>query len=117
MIRATPSKGYYINDVWTIGELDVDETVILEITTKINKTGNFTNVVNVSADEYDYGMTTNEANMSIVVDPSIGLEITKSVNNTSPNYNDLVKWSITVRNNGPNNASTIEMLYARNLPI
>ena len=109
IIRSTPSKGYYINDVWTIGEMDVVETVNLEIITKIKKTGNFTNAVNVSADEYDYDMTNNEANKSIVVDPSIDLEITKRVNNTSPNYNDLVKWTITIRNNGPDNATTVEI--------
>ena len=109
IIRSTPSKGHYINDVWTIGEMDVGETVNLEIITKIKKTGNFTNVVNVSADEYDYDMTNNEANKSIVVDPSIDLEITKGVNNTSPNYNDLVKWTITIRNNGPDNATTVEI--------
>ena len=80
LIRATPSKGYYINAVWTIGELDVGETVILEIITKINKTGNFTNVVNVSAEEYDYDMTNNEANRSIVVDPSIFYKSTNSEN-------------------------------------
>lgn len=109
IIRSTPSKGYYINDVWTIGEMGIGETVNLEIITKIKKTGNFTNAVNVSADEYDYDMTNNEANKSIVVDPSIDLEITKGVNNTSPNYNDLVKWTITIRNNGPDNATTVEI--------
>ncbi|MCR5026006.1 MAG: DUF11 domain-containing protein [Methanobrevibacter sp.] len=109
LIRSSPSKGYYINDIWTIGELDIGEKVNLEIITKINRTGNFTNIVNVSGNEYDHNISNNEANKSIFVNPAIDLEVTKKVNNTSPNYNGLVKWTVTVRNNGPDNANNIEM--------
>ena len=109
LVKSTASKGYYINDVWNIGNLVVGERVNLELVTKIVKTGNFTNLVNVSGNEYDYNPGNNKANKSIKVDSSIDLEITKKVNNTSPNYQDLVKWSITVKNNGPDKANTIEI--------
>ncbi|WP_407430784.1 hypothetical protein [Methanobrevibacter sp.] len=110
LVRSTASKGYYINGIWSIGDLNIGEIVNLEIITKVVKTGNFTNKVNVTSNEYDYNKSNNEANKSIKVYPAIDLEITKKVNNTSPNYYDLVKWSITVRNNGPDNATQIEII-------
>ena len=110
LISSKASKGHYINDIWFIGDLDVSESVNLEIITNINKTGNFTNVVDVTGNEYDYNSSNNKANKSIIVDPSSDLEITKTVNNTSPNYNSLVKWVITVKNNGPDKANEIEII-------
>ena len=109
LIKSNASKGYYINGIWSIGDLDVGETVSLEIITKVVKTGNFTNVVNVTGKEYDYNPSNNKANKSVRVYPSIDLEISKKVSNTAPNYNDLVKWSITVKNNGPDKANSIEI--------
>ena len=109
LIKSNTSKGYYTNGMWTIGDLNVGEIVTLELITKIIKTGNFTNIVDVTGNEHDHNKSNNEANKSITVNPAIDLEISKRVNNTSPNYKDLVKWSITVRNNGPNKANSIEI--------
>ena len=110
LIRATESKGHYINDIWFIGDLSVGEVVNLEIITKVNKTGNFTNVVDVTANEYDYNSSNSEDNKSVIVNPCADLEISKVSNVSSPNYNDLVKWTITVKNNGPDKANEIEIL-------
>ena len=109
LVKSTASKGYYLNGIWSIGDLNVGEMVNLEIITKVVKTGNFTNKVNVTSNEYDYDTSNNEANKSVKVPPAIDLEIRKKVNNTSPNYYDLVKWSVTVWNNGPDNATEIEI--------
>ena len=109
LVKSKLSKGFYINGIWTIGDLNAGENVYLEIITKIVKTGNFTNVVNVIGNEYDHNTSNNLANKSINVYPAIDLQITKNVNNSSPNYNDLVKWTVTVRNNGPDKANVIEI--------
>ncbi|MBQ9025895.1 MAG: DUF11 domain-containing protein [Methanobrevibacter sp.] len=110
LIRATESKGHYINDIWFIDELDVNEVVNLEMITKIIKTGNFTNVVNVTCNEYDYNSSNSKTNKSVFVDPCADLEISKVANTSSPKYNDLLKWTITVKNNGPDKANGIEIL-------
>ena len=109
------SKGYYNNGIWHIGQLEAFEQVNLEIFTKINKTGNITNYVIVYCDEYDYNLSNNYANKSIDVNPAADIAVTKKVNNTSPNYNDLVKWTISVTNNGPDNANNVEV--KDNLPV
>ena len=109
LVKSTASKGYYINGVWDIGDLNIGERVNLEIISKVVKTGNFTNVVNVTGNEYDYNPNNNDDNESIEVYPSADLEVVKKVNNTSPNYNSLVKWTVTVKNNGPDKANEVEI--------
>jgi len=38
LVKSTASKGYYINGVWDIGDLDVGERANLEIISKVVKT-------------------------------------------------------------------------------
>ena len=109
LITSTASKGYYINGTWSIGNLDAGEKVTLELITKINKTGNLTNVAEVTGKQHDYNKSNNDVNKSITVNPAADLEINKKVNDTAPNYNDLVKWTITIKNNGPDKANNLEI--------
>ena len=110
LINSTANKGNYAEGIWSVGSLDVDEKAILEILVKVVRTGNFTNAVNVTGDEYDHNASNNQANKSVIVNPSADLEITKDVNNTSPNYNDLVKWTVSITNNGPDKANGIQIM-------
>ena len=96
--------------VWTIGELGVGESITLTIISVANKTGNFTNVANVSGDEYDFNESNNEDNETIEVNPSADLEVIKTVNNTNPNYGDEILWTLTVINNGPDSASNVKVI-------
>ncbi len=103
------SKGYFKDNVWFIDEVPANNLFSLEILTRVIQTGNSTNWVNVTSDEFDYNTSNNIVNKSFSTNPAIDLKITKRVNNTSPNYNDFVKWTITVTNNGPDKANNIEI--------
>ena len=94
----------------TIGDLSVGQHVIVNIVTTINKTGEITNDANVTAKEYDIDLSNNYDNASISVNPAIDLAVVKSVNNTKPNYNDVVDWTIVVRNNGPDVAHDVKVV-------
>ena len=96
--------------VWTIGELGVGESITLTIISVANKTGNFTNVANVSGDEYDFNESNNEDNESVFVNPSADLEIIKEVSNANPNFGDKIIWTLTVINNGPDSASNVKVI-------
>ncbi len=103
------SNGNYNNGVWTIEKLEVGESKTLEIVCKVNKTGLITNNVNVTGKEYDFNLVNNNDTVSINVDKSADLEVVKTVNNTNPNYLDLVQWTIKVINHGPDAASEINV--------
>ena len=79
----------------------------LKITTLINKTGDITNNANISAKEFDWNMSNNRDSQKITVKDAADLAITKTSNVTNPNYGDFVKWTLTVKNNGPNKATNV----------
>ncbi|WP_292880247.1 hypothetical protein [Methanobrevibacter sp. UBA188] len=100
-------KGSYSDGVINIGRLAVGESVILEIICKVENTGRFVNIANVTGNEFDYDLSNNRANASVLINPACDMEVEKTVNESNPNYRDNVTWSIVVRNNGPDVAHDV----------
>ena len=109
LVNSTASKGIYDNDLWAVCCLEKGEVQTLELICQVNRTGNLTNHVKVSANEYDPNSANNEANESIDVPPAVDIEVIHEVNNTNPLFGEKVIWMITVRNNGPDNATDVEL--------
>ena len=100
-------KGSYSDGVINIGRLAVGERVILEIICKVENTGRFVNIANVTGNEFDHDLSNNRANASVLINPACDMEVEKTVNESNPNYRDNVTWSIVVRNNGPDVAHDV----------
>ena len=100
-------KGSYSNGVINIDRLAVGERVVLEIICKVKSTGRFVNIANVTGNEFDYDLSNNRANASVLINPACDMEVEKTVNESNPNYRDNVTWSIVVRNNGPDVAHDV----------
>lgn len=72
----------------------------------LNTTGqDIFNCVNVTSDEHPEGNTSNTTIHVNIAD----LEIIKIVNNATPNYGDEITYTITVRNNGPDNSTNVKV--------
>ena len=92
----TPSTGRL-----DIGVLNAGESVSINITTLVNKTGIITNKVNVTSNETDIDLENNYDEETIDVEQACDLEVVKNVDVANPNYHDVVVWTITVLNKGP----------------
>ena len=110
-VSATPSQGTYNQaaSIWNVGNLAVNQTVTLALVTKVNQTGTITNYAEVNAaNETDIDSTPGNGSTNEDDDDSkslngtgkIDLELTKTVDNTAPNYGDNVVFTINVRNVG-----------------
>jgi uncharacterized repeat protein (TIGR01451 family) len=93
--------------IWELGDMNVNEPVILKFTTKVTVEGNVTNVVVVNSTTPDTNESNNKANNTTVANPICDLEITKLVNATEVHINDLVEWTIIVLNKGPSSAKGV----------
>ena len=93
--------------IWDIGTLNKGETIELNIISQVNQTGNITNNVSVNSLEDDIDLTNNEANKTILVNKSGDLAIVKTVNVTEANYGELIKWTLTASNNGPDKVTGV----------
>lgn len=105
------SKGFYnpVNGIWDVGNLNVGEKLQLNIVSKIVKTGDITNVVNVKGNEKDSNLTNNHFKKSVHVKLAADLSIEKSVSKQEVNINDLIEYVIEITNNGPDSAENIKV--------
>lgn len=95
--------------IWNVGTLEKGEKAIINILCMVNGTGMIENSVSVNATEFDYDRTNNNDSEKIFVSPSSDLAIVKSVNASDVNYNDFIRWTLTISNNGPDNAKNVKV--------
>ena len=101
------SSKTYSNGVINIGNLAKGSSVSVDIFTRADITGTFVNVASVNGSEFDYNLANNKANASVFVKPASDLIVNKIVDNSKPNFNDTVTWTIKVTNNGPDVATAV----------
>ena len=91
----------------SLGNMHTDSKIVVDIYAAIlGTTGqDIFNCVNVTSDEHPEGNTSNTTIHVNIAD----LEIIKIVNNVTPNYGDEITYTITVRNNGPDNSTNIKV--------
>ena len=109
LIGSSATRGSYSNGVWNIGNLANGETVTLTITALINATGTITdNSLTVTQDQYKWNNTL-PGPINWNIPQSADIQVTQTVNNTTPTAESNVNFSITTKNNGPNNASGVQV--------
>lgn len=97
------------NGTWNVGKLLNNQTKELTIICLVNKTGKLVNIADIAGNEYDCNLTNNIVNKSIEVAQSADLFVKKYVNNTSPDFGEIIKWSVVVSNNGPDIATNVQV--------
>ncbi len=107
LINYTATKGFYDNGIWAFCCIEPGENQTLELICEVTKTGDLTNVVTIKGNEYDPDLSNNVNNKSVSVPKSSDLSVTKTVDNSCPYYGDIVEWTITVRNNGPDGSDDV----------
>ena len=91
----------------SLGNMHTGSKIVVDIYAAIlGTTGqDIFNCVNVTSDEHPEGNTSNTTIHVNIAD----LEIIKIVNNATPNYGDEITYTITVRNNGPDNSTNVKV--------
>ena len=108
-VKSSSTKGSYDakSGIWTIDSLAPETDETLNIYCKVNKIGKILNFVSVNSTQYDWNESNNHDNESVDTVKIADLSVIKLINNSNPNYNDLIKWTIIVSNNGPNMATGV----------
>ena len=114
-VTHTVSQGTYTPGTggWDIGTLTTGASVTLNITATVNPATEGQTIVNtgdVSAIEPDSNSSNNSNSISIVVGALSDMSITKVVSNATPLVTDTVNYTITLTNNGPSNATFVQVV-------
>ncbi|MFC1713662.1 C10 family peptidase [Candidatus Poribacteria bacterium] len=120
--RVTQGRFAYVSDavsrnnhnkvVWTVGSLTDRANAALTITATINEGACGVPIINTASitavDQADPDVSNNNASADIAV-KCVDLEVSKSVDNSSPNEGDIIAYTIAVTNNGPDDATNIRI--------
>ena len=102
------SDGAFSDNMWYVGVLANGDTAVLNIKTKVLVSDAvITNIANVTSDTHDSNLTNNVGNDTIVVHPQADISIVKEANTAKANIHDIVVWTITLTNNGPDVAENV----------
>ena len=96
-----------ISGLWTVGNLAKGDFRSIKIICLINATGKFVNKAYITSNEYDWNLSNNNDSSSIFVNPASDLAIVKLVNNSNPNYESKILWTIAISNKGPDDATGV----------
>jgi uncharacterized repeat protein (TIGR01451 family) len=102
------TAGEFKNGVWSGFNLDSGKTATLVLKTTVNATGaTIVNRANVTSDTRDPDTKNNNASNETVVSPEADLSIVKEVSNGTIHKSDVIYWTVTVTNNGPDAAANV----------
>ncbi|MBE6506271.1 MAG: DUF11 domain-containing protein, partial [Methanobrevibacter millerae] len=110
LISSHVSIGRYDGATWVIGTLNKGEVHNLTIVAQVTSEGDISNFVNITGADIDTNLTNNKDNITVTVLPIVDLEISKDVNVSGyVNVTDKIKFTITVKNNGPCDATGVNV--------
>ena len=115
-ISATPSVGFWNNSVWNIGRLLSGASASLSLSVSVDQGTagmSLTNTISNTQDQLDSNRSPDDDSETVTV-ASVDLITQKSVDNATPNEGDTVSYTITISNNGPNDATAVSLID--NLP-
>lgn len=84
-------------------------SVTITVTPQAGAVPSITNTVSVTGGQFDPNGANNSANESTTVNPTADLSVSKSGSPSSIQYGQNVTYTITVTNNGPNDATGVTM--------
>ena len=109
-VSAAPSVGTtYVSGtgLWTIGALANGASATLAITATVNTTAPTTNTATKTAENQPDPVAGNDSASATITPVAADIALTKTVDNTRPNQNTNVTFTITATNNGPSNATGV----------
>ncbi|MNS06832.1 Large cysteine-rich periplasmic protein omcB precursor [compost metagenome] len=108
-VSATVTVGTYNSGtgIWNVGTIANGATQTMTVTATVNATGNYTNVATATGTETDPVPGDNTDEITVAPDPDANLQISKTVNDTTPSVGDQVEFTLLVTNSGTANATNV----------
>ena len=110
-VSATPGQGTYTpgSGVWNVGAVAPGTPQTLAIVATVVSAAAQTNTATVTdSDQFDPNTANNTASATETPQQA-DLVVTKTVDNATPNVGDVITFTVTITNNGPDTATGVEV--------
>jgi uncharacterized repeat protein (TIGR01451 family) len=110
-VSATPSQGLYdsATGLWTVGTVATTTPQTLVIAARVVSPGPQTNTATIAdADQFD-PVVTNDTVSVVTAPQQADLALSKSASDLTPNVEDTITYTVTVRDNGPDDATNVHV--------
>ncbi len=110
-VSDNPSQGSYASGsgVWTVGGLANGANATLQLVATMGSASTLTNVASATAVDQPDPDNTNDSDSTDVTGLQVDIAMDKSVDNASPDVGQNVTFTVTATNNGPSDATGIEV--------
>jgi uncharacterized repeat protein (TIGR01451 family) len=112
-VSATPSVGTYAGatGVWSVGDVGPGASRTLQVVAQMTGTSAVTNTATISGvDQFDPNPANNSASVTVGgVSQPADLAIGNSVDIAMPNLNNVILFTLTLSNVGPNDATDVQV--------
>ena len=111
LVSAAPSLGTYdhATGIWTVGTIATNTSQTLTVNATVTSPGSATNTVWVGhSDQYDPDPANNTASVSETPQQA-ELGVTETIDNATPNVGDVISFTISLTNHGPDTASNLTL--------
>ena len=113
LVNVTPSFGTWTSPNWIIGGMNPGQIHTLTIEAKVPQKpdeGVFTNVISNTQDQVDSNLTTDDLVESVTITAKkVDLSLVKTVDKPVVKIGDTVVFTLTLKNNGPQEATGVEV--------
>ncbi len=116
-VSANATRGDYspTTGIWNIGNVNVGESVTMQLTVRVTEAGSVANTAQIqTSDQFDPDSTpgnnvpTEDDQSTVTLTPQIAdLSLNMTVDKASPNVGETILFTITLSNAGPNTATGV----------
>jgi uncharacterized repeat protein (TIGR01451 family) len=110
-VSATPSQGSYNagTGLWSVGTVTTSVAQTLQMTATVVSPSALANTASIShTDQFDPNTANNSASATETPQQA-DLALAKTVSDATPNVGDTITFTVTLSNNGPNTATSVEV--------
>jgi uncharacterized repeat protein (TIGR01451 family) len=93
--------------IWTVGSLAVAQTRVLTVVANVTSPGVALNQATITSVDQNDDVPGNNTSSATTTTQQLDLAVTKSVDDSTPNRNQTVTFTVNVVNNGPSNATGV----------
>ncbi|WP_367288097.1 DUF11 domain-containing protein [Laspinema palackyanum] len=96
--------------LWTVGNLANGATITLTVSARVDTVNEVINTASITASDQPDPNNSNNRGTVTIPQQQADLKVQKIVDNPNPNLGDIVTYTISVVNNGPNNATNVSIV-------